>query len=74
VSLSHLDRLAESGFNRALVKFIADSLGAEGERKLRAWTNQAARVGIELAPRRLLEGARPGEPVNHACPAPRPGR
>jgi hypothetical protein len=50
VSLFHLDSLANAGVNRAIVKFIGDSLGARGTRELRDWMDASARVPVEVTP------------------------
>src|SRR5437867_13277524 len=35
--VSHLDSLKRAGFSRALIKWIADSLGSSGTGRLREW-------------------------------------
>ena len=46
----HLDRLAEAGFNRAIVKFIGSSMGPDAIARLKAWMARGARVSVEVAP------------------------
>ena len=48
--LSHLDSLAAVGMNRAVIKWIADSLGARGTAKLRSFMGRGASLGVEIAP------------------------
>ena len=47
---SHVDSLATAGFDRALVKFSADSLDATGRSRLGAFSAAAQRSGVALVP------------------------
>lgn len=50
VSPFHLDSLANTGFNRAIIKFIGDSLAPRGTEELRGWIERAARLPVEVTP------------------------
>jgi hypothetical protein len=50
VSYYHLDSLAASGMNRALVKFISDTLGAKGTERLRGWMGKSDRTRVVVVP------------------------
>lgn len=50
VSTFHLDSLANTGFNRAIVKFIGDSLGTRGAGELHAWMDRGTHVPVEVTP------------------------
>lgn len=47
---SHLDSLARAGINRAVVKWIGDSLGTRENAELARLSLAASRLGIELLP------------------------
>jgi hypothetical protein len=50
VSTFHLDSLARTGFTRAVIKFIGDSLDTRGASEMTAWMDKGARVMLEVAP------------------------
>jgi len=53
---SHVDSLAASGMNRAIIKWIADSLTSRGATELRNFTTRGAARGVEIAPSWALHG------------------
>jgi hypothetical protein len=55
MSPSHLDSLAAAGFNRAIVKFIGDSLGARGAPQLIGWLDRGKSVAVEVVPSWALQ-------------------
>jgi hypothetical protein len=55
VSTFHLDSLAGAGFNRAIVKVIANPLDARSTGELRAWMERARQVPVEVMPAWALQ-------------------
>jgi hypothetical protein len=55
LAVSHLDSLKAAGFDRALIKFIADTLDAPGARKLTAWVEHGRETGVEITPAWALQ-------------------
>jgi hypothetical protein len=55
MSTFHLDSLAATGFNRAVIKWIGDSLGTREAGEMRGWMNRGVRVGVEVAPSWALQ-------------------
>src|SRR5436190_17218719 len=47
---AHLDSLAAVGMNRAVIKWIGDSLNTRGAAELKSFMARGARYGIEIAP------------------------
>ncbi len=54
---AHLDSLAARGFDRALIHWIADSLGARGAAELAAYRARGRALGIEIVPEWALQMA-----------------
>jgi hypothetical protein len=52
---SHLDSLAVAGFDRAVVHWITDSLGATGTVQLRNFVTRGAVLGVSVAPQWALQ-------------------
>jgi hypothetical protein len=48
--VDHLDSLAASGFNQALVRWITDSLDVPRATELRRWMQRGAALGISIVP------------------------
>jgi hypothetical protein len=52
---SHLDRLAASGFDTAIIHWIGDTLSVKGARQLDAFVARGTAVGIEVVPQWILQ-------------------
>lgn len=55
MSTGHLERLSAVGFNRAVIHWIADTLGDNGASELAAFRATATPLGIELVPQWALQ-------------------
>ena len=52
---SHLDRLAASGFDTAVIHWNGDTLGVTGVRQLQAFVAKGQSVGLEVVPQWILQ-------------------
>ena len=52
---AHLDRLAQAGFDTAVIHWIGDTLGVRGARELAAFVERGDAVGITIVPQWILQ-------------------
>ena len=52
---AHVDTLGQAGFDRAVIHWITDSLGAAGTTQLRAFVDHGARSGVTVVPQWALQ-------------------
>jgi hypothetical protein len=56
MDVAHLDSLASTGFNRAIIRLTGDTPGFGGAPVLRAWVRHGLDRGVEPVPESLLQG------------------